>query len=110
MRRLALMVAAWVAYAGDLPVAYDPFDTAQKVIKSAKPVTPRYYRPISKPLRLYAIMNDKAFINKKFYTIGAIIDGFRLVAIAKDHVVLQKGRYKKILFLPKKQILRVTKR
>ncbi len=110
MRWLALIAAVWTAYASELPVAYDPFYTAQKVIKSARPDTPRFYRPVPKPLRLYAIMNDKAFINKKFYRIGAIIDGFRLVAIAKDHVVLQKGKYKKILFLSKKQVLRVTEK
>ncbi len=102
-----LIVVSLLA-AADLPVAYDPFHSAQKIIKAHKSA-PVFY-PVARPLRLYAIMNKKAFINNKFYGIGAIIEGFKIVAILDDRVVLQRGKEKKILFLAKKKVLQVTSR
>jgi len=53
-------------------------------------------------LRLYGIMNNKAKINKKWYTLRSKVYGYRLVKIKNISVVLKRKRKKLELFLRKK--------
>ena len=109
MRAMWLCIVAIVLQASDLPVAYDPFHTAQKIIQTKASTAPRATIQNNHPLHLYGIWNEKAFIDGKFYSRGAIIQGYRIVAILSDRVILQKNKKKKILTLFQKRILKVGK-
>ncbi len=61
-------------------------------------------------LELTAILNDKAYINGRFYKIGDTISGYKIVKIADSYVVLKKKDKMKILFLGKRRFLRVGER
>ncbi len=110
MKRVALWLLPAVLGAKvlDLEVLYDPFGSAQKIIrKNRLPVTPRPIVPI---LRLFAIFGDKAYINGRFYKIGERVGGFYIIKITNNYVLLQRKGKKKILFLRKKRILKTGER
>lgn len=94
----------------DLPVQYDPFVKAKKIVREAKQgaVSPLSKRPHR--LVLIAIFDDKAFINDRFYTVGQRVGGYVIVRIAPTYVVLKKKGKTKILPLGKKHILKVESR
>ena len=93
----------------DLPVRYDPFQKAKKiVVKKSIPVI--FTATPSVRLDLIAIFNNKAYINGKFYTIGQNVYGYRLVAIKENYVVLKKGRQIKLLPLVEKKFVKTSER
>ncbi len=104
-----LMVLPLFGGALDLPVNYDPFYKASKIIKTAKKRKVLQRIPVQR-LRLYAIFNDKAYINGRFYAIGDRIGEYKLVSIKKDYVLLSKKGTIKMLPLLKNSILRIGKR
>ncbi|WP_187648450.1 hypothetical protein [Nitrosophilus labii] len=57
---------------------------------------------ISSRYKLYAILNDKAKINGKWYKLGSKIKGFRLYKICTNCVKLKKGSKTFTLYLHKK--------
>lgn len=91
----------------ELPVNYDPFYKATKIIKhSTRKRVIVQNREIS--LHLYAIFNNKAYINGKFYAIGEYISGYKLIKIKNDHVVLAKRGTIKVLPLLPKRVMRIV--
>ena len=107
----ALIFTGLVLYANvlDLPVHYDPFQKAKKIVKQKSAPLMQSKAP-SVRLDLIAIFNNKAYINGKFYTIGQKVYGYRLVAIKDRYVVLKKGRQVKILPLVEKKIVKTSER
>ena len=88
------------------PVNYDPFYKAQKLLKKPKRV-----QIFSKPIKLkvYAIYNNRAYINGKFYKIGDKIAGYKIYKIYDSYVVLKRKSKLKILHLVKNRILKMRK-
>ena len=73
---------------------YDPFKRSKPLLqrkKSGKSV----YRP--RPAQLNAVMNDKAYINGRWYQVGDSISEGKLVKINRTSVYLKKGTTIKIL-------------
>ena len=102
-----VLCSALMAKSLDLPVYYDPFAKAKKIVKEAKKGS---LTPLHKPsgaLVLIAIFGDKAFINDRFYKVGQKVGGYVIVRIASTYVVLKKKGKTKILPLGKKHILKV---
>ncbi len=109
MRWVVFVVCGCCLHANtlDLPVKYDPFMKAKKIIAQKPKVLRRTCSP-SIRLDLIAIFNNKAYINGKFYTIGQNVYGYRLIDIKDRFVVLRKGKQIKILPLVKKKILKTS--
>ena len=105
---LGLLVAlALFANVLDLPVEYDPFYKASKIIQHTKKGR-KNIQPLIKPFYLYAIFNNQAYINGKFYQIGEQVEeGYRLISIKKNYVILKKGEQMKLLPLLKSSILQI---
>ncbi len=82
-----------------LKIDYNIFSTTKK----------RYFVVKSNiELKLYAIFNNRVNINGKWYKIGDIIQGYKIIKITYDKVFLKKGN--KIFVLEvKNSILRVEK-
>jgi len=57
--------------------------------------------------QLEAVLNQAAFINKKWYKKGSSIDFYKLVHIGKDSVTLESSDGKKILPLKKKAYMKL---
>ncbi len=106
MRLFLIALGIGVVYGGslELPVAYDPFVKAQKIIK---PIRRKVQRVAQPKLKLKAIFNDKAYINGRFYRVGQRVGGARIVAIQEDRVVLEQGGRQMVLPLWRKRVLRV---
>lgn len=104
---LFFLVTSWLFGAVlDIPVEYDPFHKASRIIQhSAK--SHKRISQTEKPLYLYAIFNNQAYINGKFYTRGEQIDGYTLLSIKKNYIILKKGEKIKILPLLPKNILEI---
>ncbi|WP_281950834.1 hypothetical protein [Nitrosophilus kaiyonis] len=77
----------------------DPFYYEKKYkverIKKLKRKYKHYYR-------LYAILNDKAKINRRWYKIGSKVGIYRLYKICDNCVKLRKGNKVLTLFIPRK--------
>ena len=86
------------------PINYDPFYKAQKLLKKPKRV-----QVFSKPIQLkvYAIYNNRAYINGKFYKIGDKIAGYKLYKIYDNYVVLKSKSKLKVVYLIKNRILKM---
>lgn len=76
------------------PFFYEKEYKAER-IKKLKRKYKRYYR-------LYAILNDKAKINRRWYKIGSKVGAYRLTDICDNCVKLKKGRKVLTLFIPRK--------
>ncbi|WP_187647363.1 hypothetical protein [Nitrosophilus labii] len=86
-----------------LPVKYDPFYKAQKLLKKKKKI-----KSVSRTLKLTlsAIYNERAYINGKFYKVGDKIEGYKIYKIGKNFVILKKRGKKRVLYLVKNKILK----
>ncbi len=76
---------------------YDPFKRAKPLLKRKKSGRSAY-KPL--PSRLTAVLNDRAFINGRWYTKGESIPEGKLIKINPTSVYLKQG--KKIKILPLK--------
>ncbi len=85
-----------------LPVKYDPFYKAQKLLKKKKA---KSFSGTLK-LTLSAIYNERAYINGKFYKVGDKIEGYKIYKIGKNFVILKKRGKKRVLYLVKNKILK----
>jgi hypothetical protein len=87
---------------------YDPFKRAKPLLirkLSKRPV----YRPA--PTALIAVLNDKAYINGRWYKIGDVLFEGKLFKITDESVYLKKGNKIKIFRLKKeKSILQVSEK
>ena len=108
MKTLLSLLFALALFANvlDLPVEYDPFYKASRIIQHTKKGR-KNIQPVVKPLYLYAIFNNQAYINGKFYQIGEQVEGYRLISIKKNYVILRKGERMKLLPLLKNNILQI---
>ena len=86
------------------PINYDPFYKAQKLLKKPKKIQV-FSKPIQ--LKLYAIYNNRAYINGKFYKIGDKIYGYRVYKIYDNYVVLKRNSKLKVVYLIKNRILKM---
>lgn len=77
-------------------VHYNPFLHAQKIM-TMKHSRTRIMRR-SRKIHLLAIFNDKALLNGKFYKKNDRVNGFLIVHIYKNRILLKKG--KKFMILP----------
>ena len=84
-------------------VPYDPFKKVDLLLKKHNKNRNllRYNKP---KISVSAIFNDKAFINGKFYKIGDIIHGYRIIKISKKAVWMRKNSIIKRVFLVKSDI------
>ncbi len=87
---------------------YDPFKRAKPLLirkNSGKTV----YRPL--PLQLTAVMNNKAFINGRWYKKGQLTSEGKLVKINSTSVYLKQGKKIKILPMKKsKNLLEISQK
>ena len=84
-----------------LPVKYDPFYKAEKILKEKKVIRKMQKKPIR--LTLSAIYNNKAYINGKFYKVGDRVGEYRVFKIAKDFVMLKsKGKSLRLYLVERK--------
>ena len=107
MKRMALVLYPFlvVAESLQLPVVYDPFEGVQhRIKKEHKTRSATKKQKIS--LVVSAIFNNKAFINKKFYTIGEKIGKYRVVEITSTYVILEGANHKVLLPLLRKKYLK----
>ena len=74
----------------NIVIDYNPFIT-QGTILGAITNTAQSTGESMRALRLVAIINQKAFINGQWYSVGQSIDGNKIVKIYKQSVDLKKG-------------------
>jgi len=82
-----------------LETTKEPFVRLEKENNVTKFVTPN--KTIN--LKLHAVVNGKAYINREWYDINASVMGYELKYIGKYGVVLRNGNNIKKLFLKKKR-------
>lgn len=111
MRSIAVFFIALSLFSKtlDLPVRYDPFYKASKIIETTKK-TKSLRRKSVLHLQLYAIFNNRAYINGRFYSVGDRIGEYMVKSIKKDYVLLVKNGTIKILPLLQKKVLRIEQR
>ena len=81
---------------------YDPFKRAKPLLlrKSTKAAI-----TVAKPLEVIAIMNDKAFINARWYKKGDTLFQGKITKITKLSVHIQKGTRSTVLRIKKGESL-----
>ncbi|WP_200764098.1 hypothetical protein [Nitrosophilus alvini] len=77
------------------PFYYDKEYAKERIKKLKKKRKGPYFR-------LYAILNNKAKINRKWYRLGDKISGYKLVKISQTKVKLRRGNRTVTLFIPRK--------
>jgi len=77
---------------------YDPFKRATPLLQK-KSTRDKVSRPL--PTQLIAVLNEKAFINGKWYKEGDVLAEGKITEVRADSVYLKKGRTVKILKLKK---------
>lgn len=66
---------------------YDPFATAKPILKQSQIIKKKYHQKIL----LQTILNDKVFIQNRWYTKGDAIQGYKIKQIFKNSVLLCKN-------------------
>lgn len=74
---------------------YNPFATAKPIVK--KSVTSEIVMSRPFPIVLKTILNEKAFINDRWYSVGDVFREYKIQAILKSLVVLAKESELKII-------------
>jgi len=94
-----------------IEVKYDPFFTGVKIMKKIKKtvVKKSIQKRSTHMLKLIAVLNDKAFIDNKWYGKGDAVEGYRVIKIDSDKVAIKKGKKMVILHLNNKKILSIKK-
>ena len=82
-----------------LETTKEPFVRLEKENNVTKFVTPN--KTVN--LKLHAIVNGKAYINREWYDVNTSVMGYELKYIGKRGVVLRNGNNIKKLFLKKKR-------
>ncbi len=91
----------------DVPM-YDPFKRAKPLLKQKNRSKSVYRRS---PLQLTAVLNDKAFINGRWYNRGELTAEGKLVRINPMSVYVKEGTKIKILPLKKsKNLLKMSQK
>ncbi|NPA64719.1 MAG: hypothetical protein GXO16_07065 [Epsilonproteobacteria bacterium] len=80
----------------------NPFVSEEKIEKIVK-IVKKKPKPKRVTLRLTSIFGKRARINGRWYRVGDMVAGYRLVHIGSNYVVLKKGQKTLRLFLGKKR-------
>ena len=78
-------------------IHYDPFKKAKILLKTEIKVK-RPVRHRRKSLRIDAILNNKVYINGRFYGVGKMVYGYKIVTITDKYIKVKKNR--RILIIP----------
>jgi len=62
----------------------------------------------SQIIKIKAIFNKKVYINNSWYKIGDTVDGYKIIKIIDNKIVLKKNN-KLLILSPKSQLIKVTK-
>ncbi len=93
----------------EISLKYDPFKNGSKIIKTK--ITKQKNREFKKQkfsLVLLAVLNDKAFINSKWYKLNDKMGKYKIIKISKDLVIIKNSKKKIILKINKsKEILKI---
>ena len=85
---------------------YNPFATEAMIEKLQNNIHSR--AEDKKSLRLFAVLNDKAFISGHWYGVGDAIDGGKIIAIFPASVRIKRGNHLETLVFEKsKKLLHV---
>jgi len=82
---------------------YDPFIRAQPLLN--KKVKRTKIKRVAKP-ELIAVLNNKAFINGRWYEMDEYVQGQRLIKMTSTSVYLKKGNIIKVLTLSSKSMFK----
>jgi len=74
----------------EIKVKYDPFCKSEKIIKLKKNKRIFPKRDKKHYLFLLAVLNKRAFIDHKWYKNGDIVNGYKIIYIYNNRVVLKK--------------------
>lgn len=78
------------------------YTKASKSVKKSSPgstVSKPAARTVIQPMKVYAIMNDSALINGKWYKPNEKVRGYHVAKIDRESVLLTQGKREKKLFL-----------
>ncbi|GAB6045832.1 hypothetical protein JCM11957_14300 [Caminibacter profundus] len=62
----------------------------------------------SQIIKIKAIFNKKVYINNSWYKIGDTVNGYKIIKIIDNKIVLKKNN-KLLILSPKSQLIKVTK-
>ena len=99
---LFLHILSTVAGAEALDVInYDPFKKAEVLLNSStKKLSTKKSSITPKMLSIDAILNKKVYIDGKFYGVGSIVYGYRIVSIKNRYIRVKKnGKISTILLI-----------
>lgn len=95
----------------EIKVDYDPFAQAKKIFIKEKKIKTVVKQSLKTSLTLVTVLNDKAFINSKWYKKNDKLYGYKIVYIGNDKVMLRKQNKIKYLQIKKtKSLLKVEQR
>jgi len=83
----------------DAKSAKNPFVKAIKMRQNSKPVKKYKKKKYNKRFSLNAIVNNKAKINYKWYSINSTLNGYKVIKIENNYVVLKRGNRTIYLYL-----------
>jgi len=83
----------------DTNSAKNPFVKAVKKIQDNKPMKVYRRKKYSKKFSLNAIVNKKAKVNNRWYSINSTVYGYKIIKIKDNYVVLEKGNTEIYLYL-----------
>ena len=88
---------------------YDPFATAKPILKHKKKKKTVKKRKI----HIKTILNNRVFINRRWYNVGEIIYGYKIKSINSNYIVVLKHgerkrvyKYKKKNFIHTKELIK----
>ncbi|SFP13288.1 hypothetical protein [Hydrogenimonas thermophila] len=87
----------------DAKKAKNPFVKAVQKRQELKHVKKYKKRKYNKRLSLKAIVNNRAKINYKWYSHNSTINGYKIIKISNDYVVLKRGNRTIYLYLKNKK-------
>ena len=84
---------------------YDPFKRAAPLVKKS---SREHLAPAPAPIRVTAVMNDRAFVNGRWVHAGEYIGRYKIARIGSTGVVLKSGNITRFVPLGKrKRILKI---
>jgi len=83
---------------------YDPFSQAKPILESKSFIVPQ----TRKKIILQTILNEKALINGKWYSVGDTLQGAVIKSINRDSIVIiRNGKKVKVSFEQRKAIIKL---
>lgn len=76
-----------------------PHNIKQSVQESLQTLTNPFKHSTTQNLQLKAIINDKVLLNDEWYRLGDMIDGYTIIALQPQGIILQKSNTRFSLLL-----------